>query len=360
MKTQLLLIIIFASIAFYLYQNQGYAAKGIIGLEEKSYFAPAVQDQLRVKKLFVQLGSQVNRDMPLLELSSPALESALQLAQKNLQIQEAYLSLITIKAQISMIYQKQEIAKNHQQSQLLKQSQKLELESDQAKLEHLSRSLESLQKSIQSGLMAQDKLSEIGAELSMLKSRIPILKDQGNTLKQRPIVIDDQLLKAQENKEIEYAQLLLKKEQEIIKALEDQKALLTIKSPCDLMISRMSLIENQILSKDQVLFHFYPQQTTIRLWLSATLNADQLDQLNAGDNIEFYTSLGQSQSAQIISISKTLSPVPYPLSKDVSQPEFAYPMMIEPKQTKGFIMGQVLKTTIYPSKNNLNTVEAPR
>jgi hypothetical protein len=171
---------------------------------------------------------------------------------------------------------------------------------------------------------------------------------------QKIMSLDESLLKEKELKELNYAQSLVQKEEAIIKALEDKKAMLLIKSPCPLMLSKLSLIENQVISKDQILFSYYPQQAKLRLWLMPTIEMDELERLNANTQIDISPKLGQQQRATILSITKALSPLPYPLSKDINQPEFGYPMeLIDIQPQLLLTIGQVLKVTIYPiSKTN--------
>jgi hypothetical protein len=338
-------------------KTQPTQVKGIMGNQPILITAPqmsnnALSAMLMVEKIHVSLGQMLVKDQAIITLKSIDLEREITLTKQNIMLYTIDQQRQALFHELSQLELAWRIDTDLLQIKNQKKEIDIDLSSEMAKLSHLGNSLDRLKNAVQSGLMAQDQLIQVGAEVSVLEKRIPLLKIKQAQLKVKQPADIQKIAQNLAQKELDYLAGLIQKEQEHLKILIQQKENLTIKSFEKTQIQQIFVHESQLIPQDTQMIEIIPMPQTARLWVNHRISMKDLLMFQADRQIRIFNQLGESTTAKISQNPKILQPMPYPLSIEAQKPELGYLLLVDLSQNNHpFLLGQTLTAILEGGKN---------
>jgi hypothetical protein len=345
---QIFSILIAMFLILILGKTQPSQVRGIMGNASMYLASPQLSNSglttmLWVEKIHVTLGQMVAKDQAIITLKSVDLDQQIKRTKQNILLYE-----IDQQRQVLLqnLYQLELAWKIDTDVLQLKNQKKeidLSLSSEMAKLSHLGASLDRLKNAVQSGLMAQDQLIEVGAEMAVLEKRIPVLKSKQAQIKIKEPTALQKISQELAQKELSYLSGLIQKEKEFLQSLIQEQENLTIKAFQTLKIQQILIHEGQSIPQNFQMFELSTLPETARLWVHSRISKHDLSAFKVGRNIRIFNHLGESVIAKIQQNSNVLQVLPYPLSIETQKPELGYFLQVDLSQTAHpFLIGQVL------------------
>jgi multidrug efflux pump subunit AcrA (membrane-fusion protein) len=345
---QIFSILIAMFLIFILGKTQPNQVKGIMGNASTYLSSPQLSNSglttmLWVEKIHVNVGQMLAKDQPIITLKSIDLEQQIKRTEQNILLYE-----IDQQRQVLLqtLYQLELAWKIDTDVLALKNQKKeidLSLSSEMAKLSHLGGSLDRLKNAVQSGLMAQDQLIEVGAEMAVLEKRIPVLKSKQAQIKIKEPTELQKISQDLTQKELSYLSGLIQKEKEFLQSLIQQQDNLKIKAFQDLKIQQILIHEGQSIPQNTQMFELSVFPNLARLWVHSRTSKEDLARFHIGQSIRIFNHLGESVVAKIQQNSSVLQVMPYPLSIEAQKPELGYFLQVDLSQIEHpFLLGQVL------------------